>query len=209
MQLCAAAVTSQHATTSDTLSPPFTPDMHPPPLSIATITHFILPIYYTTPPLHNLPACYLHPKCYTTIAFSCQLPTEFFFTTCSCCKPSSEYPISVYPTQPLQSSMSPLIPVQLQQQILQGECVAFAMLLLHRSKFSAVLEILMTSSKLPVIKRIASFDTWKHNPLAVEHFGYQWLICLANSFFLLFPGYRSLVLQTLSFGGTNGTLIFG
>ena len=161
--------------------------------------------YYTTPPLQNLPVTahgqqfsltqqipawpttYLHPKFYSTIASSCQLPTEFFIAIVSCWKPNSECPISIQyiPPSQLQNSTSPPIPVQLRQQILQGEYVDFAMLL-HRAKFSEVSEVPVSSYRPPAIKKITSFDTWMqawnlylvvilaHNPSrAMELFGYQ------------------------------------
>ena len=52
---------------------------------------------------------------------------------------------------------SPPIPVQLWQQILQGEYVDFAMLL-HRAKFSEISEVPVSLYKPPEIKRITSFD---------------------------------------------------
>ena len=52
-----------------------------------------------------------------------------------------------------------MIPVQLRQQILQGEYVDFAMLL-PRAKFSDALEAPVSSFRPPAIKRIALFSTW-------------------------------------------------
>ena len=78
---------------------------------------------------------------------------------------------------------------------MQGEYVDFAMLL-RKATFSDVLEVPALSSRQPVIKAITSFDTWMqawnlylsvllaHNPsCAVELFGYQRLICSANTLF--------------------------
>ena len=102
-------------------------------------------------------------------------------------------PSAYIPPNQIQNSTSPLIPVQLRQQILQGEYVDFAMLL-HRAKISEVLKVPVLSYKPPAIKRITSFDTWMqawnlylaiisaHNPLrALEFFGYQRLICSAHT----------------------------
>ena len=102
-------------------------------------------------------------------------------------------PVSSLSAYTTPSSTSPPIPAQLQQQIMQGEYVSFVMLL-HRAKFSDVSEDPASSSKPPAIKRIASFDTWiqawnlyllvilAHNPShAVEPFGYERLICSANT----------------------------
>ena len=88
----------------------------------------------------------------------------------------------------LPSSTLPPVPAQLRLQILQGEYIDFAML------FSYASEVQVSSSRQPVIKSITSFDTWMqawniyiavllaHNPLcAVELFGYQRLICSANT----------------------------
>ncbi len=67
-------------------------------------------------------------------------------------------------------------------------------MLLHKATFSDVLEVPALSSRQPVIKAITSFDTWMqawnlylsvllaHNPSrVVELFGYQRLICSANT----------------------------
>ena len=70
----------------------------------------------------------------------------------------SDPPAYIPPSQ-LQNSTSPPIPVQLRQQILQGEYVDFAMLL-QRAKFFEVSEVLVSSYRQPAIKRITSFDTW-------------------------------------------------
>ena len=119
IQLSTAVIPSQPVNTSDNLSSASTLDMPPPLRSTATATQVIQPTYYTTPPLQNLPVTahdqqfspaqqipawpttYLHPKFYSTIASSCQLPTEFFIAIGSCWKPNSECSISVHPTQPI------------------------------------------------------------------------------------------------------------
>ena len=106
-------------------------------------------------------------------------------------------PSAYIPPSQLQNSTSPSIPVQLRQQILQGEYVDFAMLL-HRAKFSEVSEVPVSSYRPTAIKRITSFDTWmqawnlylavilEHNPSrAVQLFGYQRLICSAHTLLAL------------------------
>ena len=55
MQLHAAAVTSQPATTSDNLLPASTLDMSPPLLSVVTLIQSIQPMYCTTLLLQNSP----------------------------------------------------------------------------------------------------------------------------------------------------------
>ena len=131
---------------------------------------------------------------YSTIASSCQLYPQgsslpLFYAENQTVSVASAY----IPPSQLQNSTSPPIPVQLRQQILQGEYVDFAMLL-HRAKFSEVSEVPVLSYRPPAIKRITSFDTWMqawnlylavilaHNPSrAVELFGYQRLICSAHT----------------------------
>ena len=210
IQLSAAAIPSQLANTSDNLSPASTLDTPPPPQSIATATQMIQPTYYTTPPLQNLPVT-AHGQQFSLTQQIPAWPTAYIPSSTVPLPPAASYPqgsslplshagnqtVSVpsayIPPSQLQNSTSPPIPVQLRQQILQGEYVDFAMLL-HRAKFSEVSEVPVSSYRPPAIKRITSFDTWMqawnlyltvilaHNPSrAVKLFGYQRLICSAHT----------------------------
>ena len=210
IQLRAAAVPSHLATTSDNLSPASTLDTPPPPLSIASTTQTIQPTSYTTQPLQNLPvtahnqqlsfaqqipawpATYI-PSSTLPLLPAASYPQSFSLPPVPVVNQTVSVPSAYIPPSHLQSSTSPPIPVQLRQQILQGEYVDFAMLL-HRANFSDVSEVPVSSSRPPATKRIASFNTWMqawnlylavilaHNPSrAVELFGYQRLICSANT----------------------------
>ena len=172
----------------------------------------IQPTYYTTLPLQNLPVT-AHGQQFSLTQQISAWPTAYISSSTVPLPPAASYPqgsslplfhagnqtVSVpsayIPPSQLQNSTSPPIPVQLRQQILQGEYVDFAMLL-HRAKFSEVSEVPVSSYRPPVIKRITSFDTWMqawnlyltvilaHNPSrAVELFGYQQLICSAHTLF--------------------------
>ena len=176
IQLSVAAIPSQPANTSDNLSPASTLDMPPPPQSIATATQIIQPTYYTTPSLQNLPVT-AHDQQFSPAQQIPAWPTTYIPSSTVPLPPAASYPQSfslplvhagnqtvsvpsayILPSQ-LQNSTSPPIPVQLQQQILQGEYVDFAMLL-HRANFSEVSEVPVSSYRPPAIKRITSFDTW-------------------------------------------------
>ena len=136
----------------------------------------IQPTYYTTPPLQNLPVT-AHDQQFSLAQQIPTWPTTYIPSSTVPLLPAASYPQnfslplfhagnqtvsvpSVYiPPGQLRNSTSPLIPVQLRQQILQGEYVDFAMLL-HRAKFSEVSEVPVSSYRPPAIKRITSFDTW-------------------------------------------------
>ena len=170
IQLSAAAIPSQLANTSDNLSPASTLDTPPPPRSIATATQMIQPTYYTTPPLQNLPVT-AHGQQFSLTQQIPAWPTAYILSSTVPLPPAASYPqgsslplfhagsqtVSVpsayIPPSQLQNSTSPLIPVQLRQQILQGEYVDFAMLL-HRAKFSEASEVPVSSYRPPAIKRI-------------------------------------------------------
>ena len=202
IQLSEAAIPSQLANTSDNLLPASTLDTPPPPRSIATATQMIQPTYYTTPPLQNLPVT-AHGQQFSLTQQIPAWPTTYIPSSTIRLPPAASYPqsfsLSLFhagnqtvsvpsayiPPSQLQNSTSSPIPVQLWQQIQQGEYVDFAMLL-HRAKFSEASEVPVSSYRPPAIKRITSFDTWMqawnlylavilaHNPLrAVELFGYQ------------------------------------
>ena len=210
IQLSAAAIPSQLANTSDNLSPTSTLDMPRPPRCIATATQMNQPTHYTTPPLQNLPVI-AHDQQFSLAQQIPAWPTTYIPSSTIPLPPAASYPqsfslplfhagnqtVSVpsayIPHSQLQNSTSPLISVQLRQQILEGEYVDFAMLL-HRAKFPEVSKVPVSSYRPPAIKRITSFDTWMqawnlyfavilaHNPSrAVELFGYQWLICSAHT----------------------------
>ena len=117
IQLSAAVIPSQLVNTSDNLLPASTLDTPPPPRNIATATQMIQSTYYTALPLHNLPVT-AHgqqfsltqqiPAWPTAYIPSSTVPLppaasykQFFIAIVSCWKPNSEYPISVYPNQPI------------------------------------------------------------------------------------------------------------
>ena len=192
IQLSAAVIPSQLVNTSDNL-PASTLDTPPPPRNIATATQMIQSTYYTTPPLHHLPVT-AHGQQFSLTQQIPAWPTAYIPSSTVPLPPAASYPQSFslplfhagnqtasipsayIPTCQLQNSTSPLITVQLRQQILQGEYVDFAMLS-HRAKFSEVSEVPVLSYRPPAIKRITSFDIWMeawnlylavilaHNPL--------------------------------------------
>ena len=193
IQLSAAVIPSKLVNTSDNLLPASTLDTPPPPRNIATATQMIQPTYYTTPPLQNLPvtahgqqfsltqqipawpAAYI-PSSTVSLPPAASYPQSFSLPLFHAGNQTASIPSSYIPTSQLQNSTSPLIPVQLRQQILQGKYVDFAMLS-HRAKFSEVSEVPVSSYRPPAIKRIISFDIWMqawnlylavilaHNPL--------------------------------------------
>ena len=205
-----AAILSQLVNTSDNLSPTFTLDTPPPPQRIVTATQMIQPTYYTTPPFQNLPVTahdqqfsltqpipawqttYI-PSCTVPLPPAASYPQSFSLPLFHAGNQTVSVPSAYLPPSQLQKSTSPPIPVQLRQQILQGEYVDFAMLL-HRAKFSEVSKVPVSSYRPPAIKRITCFDTWMqacnlyiavilaHNPSqSVELFGYQQLICSSHT----------------------------
>ena len=161
IQLSAAVIPSQLVNTSDNLLPASTLDTPPPPRNIATATQMIQSTYYTALPLHNLPGT-AHGQQFSLTQQIPAWPTAYIPSSTVPLPPAASYkqsfslplfhagnqtasiPSAYIPTSQLQNSTSPLIPVQLRQQIQQGEYVDFAMLS-HRAKFSEVSEVPVSS----------------------------------------------------------------
>ena len=180
------------ASAEGNLSPASTVDA-PPQLPLTDIPPFIPPTCRANPVSNTWQVPnYLQSSTLPMITTTSYPPNSLFPVVSSTTQllnyTSSHIPATNYSP----SSTLPPVPVQLRQQILQGEYVDFAMLL-HKATFSDVLEV-HASSRQPVIKPITSFDTWMqawnlylsvllgHNPSrAVELSGYQRLICSANT----------------------------
>ena len=133
----------------------------------------IQPTYYTTPPLQTLPVT-AHDQQFLLAQQIPAWPTTYIPSSTVPLPPAASYPqsfslplvhagnqtVSVPSAYIPPSQLTSLpIPVQLWQQILQGEYVDFAMLL-HRAKFSEISEVPVSLYKPPEIKRITYFDAW-------------------------------------------------